>query len=582
MSLYLHAVTLVIAASAALAGVVGVCAGTSSRHWFWRALGLWAVVAGMLPIRSYEPALVLAVGLPVVAVSVRAMRWLAERKSGNGAASMYRVRFGVRDVLLVMALLGLALAVGLHLVRSMSTQSDWLRAKRASEIIVPAISMAVIGVLGWYLVRGRRWWWGVLGLMAAVGGFAWALPGHADWIYALDDHFGVLSLAPNRDRLAFLVALVGMAEYGALFVGLTWSLGPRTTWPRFQRVVGYTGLVLGGVPVAVVYCQMLTLTPFPPSQEATEIERRVVEIAQRVKTINEDSLPTNELEATVPGVAAEMQSLHAELLPILPAARTLAGDLSSLEAQQLREHTDYEHWRAVRILGRCLNAEAKTAALRGDSPRAAELALAVVRLGAANCQGGIMIDDLVGRALMGYGFRTLASGRKDFDDKALKRIIEALGSIDSMEESTATVIQRDMAYCERVYGWQMRFSNILARVTQGEVDEWENFASFIAAVRCWRAVNRLLQIDLAIRGFREQNGRLPATIDDLVPNWLAAAPSDPFSEQPIVYRITGEEDGFLLYSVGRGGRDDGGRFTKLTTYHSDNGYDLDLDTLTRP
>ena len=47
---------------------------------------------------------------------------------------------------------------------------------------------------------------------------------------------------------------------------------------------------------------------------------------------------------------------------------------------------------------------------------------------------------------------------------------------------------------------------------------------------------------------------------ELVPAWLPAVPLDPFSNRPLVYRIT--TNSFLLYSVGPDGKDDQGTSLK--------------------
>jgi hypothetical protein len=69
------------------------------------------------------------------------------------------------------------------------------------------------------------------------------------------------------------------------------------------------------------------------------------------------------------------------------------------------------------------------------------------------------------------------------------------------------------------------------------------------------------------------------SLSSLVPEYLDAMLFDPFTDQPLIYRI--ERDGFVLYSAGNDGRDDGGQFTNWVQMRKD-GFDFDLDTLTRP
>jgi hypothetical protein len=74
--------------------------------------------------------------------------------------------------------------------------------------------------------------------------------------------------------------------------------------------------------------------------------------------------------------------------------------------------------------------------------------------------------------------------------------------------------------------------------------------------RC-EQVQQNVQVALALAAYRSATGHYPAMLDDLAPKYLAAVPSDLFSGKPLIYRPT--ENGYLLYSVGVNGKDDGGR-----------------------
>lgn len=68
---------------------------------------------------------------------------------------------------------------------------------------------------------------------------------------------------------------------------------------------------------------------------------------------------------------------------------------------------------------------------------------------------------------------------------------------------------------------------------------------------------RSTQTALAIERFRAANGRLPRQLDELVPQFLSAIPTDPFDGQPLRYRRL--NIGYVVYSVGSDGQDNGGR-----------------------
>lgn len=69
---------------------------------------------------------------------------------------------------------------------------------------------------------------------------------------------------------------------------------------------------------------------------------------------------------------------------------------------------------------------------------------------------------------------------------------------------------------------------------------------------------KLLAAEAAVAALRffNDNGRLPASLDELVPQYLATVPIDPFTGQPLVFLQT--DDGVMIYTVYYNGVDDGG------------------------
>ncbi len=70
-------------------------------------------------------------------------------------------------------------------------------------------------------------------------------------------------------------------------------------------------------------------------------------------------------------------------------------------------------------------------------------------------------------------------------------------------------------------------------------------------------VQRNVRIAFALAAYHRDHGSYPAKLDDLAPKYLAAVPDDLFSGKALVYRPT--EKGYLFYSVGVNGKDEGGR-----------------------
>ena len=71
------------------------------------------------------------------------------------------------------------------------------------------------------------------------------------------------------------------------------------------------------------------------------------------------------------------------------------------------------------------------------------------------------------------------------------------------------------------------------------------------------AILRTTIAAIAIERFRLARGQLPENLSELVPQFLPTVPSDPFAGAPLRYHRIAK--GYVIYSVGADGRDDGGR-----------------------
>jgi len=71
-----------------------------------------------------------------------------------------------------------------------------------------------------------------------------------------------------------------------------------------------------------------------------------------------------------------------------------------------------------------------------------------------------------------------------------------------------------------------------------------------------RARCRGARLAFALKCYRSQHGKYPETLTSLVPGFLPVLPPDPFTGAPYAYQPEGE--GFVIYSLGANGKDDGG------------------------
>lgn len=98
-----------------------------------------------------------------------------------------------------------------------------------------------------------------------------------------------------------------------------------------------------------------------------------------------------------------------------------------------------------------------------------------------------------------------------------------------------------------------------------------------------RADLRCVLTALAVERYRLAHGRWPETLEQLVPNFLAEVPKDPYDRKPLRFKHL--DDGVLIYSVGPDGKDDGGKIDrqKYATPGSDMGFRLwNVDSRRQP
>ncbi|HEX5223007.1 MAG TPA: hypothetical protein VFZ59_25845 [Verrucomicrobiae bacterium] len=87
------------------------------------------------------------------------------------------------------------------------------------------------------------------------------------------------------------------------------------------------------------------------------------------------------------------------------------------------------------------------------------------------------------------------------------------------------------------------------------------------------ANQRLVLATLAIERFRNDNGRRPESLDELVPKYLAEVPEDPFTGMELEYR--GKEKGYVIYSLGPD-RENNEGLEKVDKKQSDDGRSYDI------
>jgi hypothetical protein len=81
------------------------------------------------------------------------------------------------------------------------------------------------------------------------------------------------------------------------------------------------------------------------------------------------------------------------------------------------------------------------------------------------------------------------------------------------------------------------------------------------------ADRRVARTSLAVERYRLAQGKPPQGLDELIPTYLDAVPTDPFDGQALRYSVLAK--GYVVYSIGEDGNDDGGAERKRENRRSD-------------
>jgi len=111
-------------------------------------------------------------------------------------------------------------------------------------------------------------------------------------------------------------------------------------------------------------------------------------------------------------------------------------------------------------------------------------------------------------------------------------------------------------------------TNSVARVNQlaGAFDRIRYYISLMSIPNFTRAGERAVQTEterqltlaaIALKRFQMRQGKLPPSLEALVPELLPTVPYDYMSAKPLIYRLKADGS-YVLYSVGEDGKDDGG------------------------
>ncbi len=559
--------------------LVMIWAAVGPQHWFRRGLGLWAAVMVMVPIGAWQVLWVLVFTAAFIFGIVQLGRGIARYRLRKNAASECstgtRYRYSLADLLLLVFLICLWLP-GLVAAARNTRGVNW------SGLVAAAAVWAGLAVMATKLSFGPRRVRAAVLLAITLPLGAYALtrtlrPVDLWWFMGGEGEPVETAISLTIAGLELVLVLVTGLTLIRVVRSNTTSSAKASSVKRWGAAVALAGLgSVAAIGLGYVYWDLLRRPPRVAKYELRGNQfARIREIAYRVYAINRADETVAELRRSRSriAVADELAELYAELLPMVAQENAVLYDPEKDATQEYFGPT----WQAMRGLSRSLQAESEWARNNGQPDVAGDYGLGCVGLSESLGRGGIALDALVGRSIEGGGYAQLALVRGELSKAKLREALAALARDAQRRDEMETVRARELDFCERVAGFPARLESTMLKIMRRKTP-WEQTLG--ETNRRHAVTNALLRTELASRLFALEKGRVATSLEELVQEYLAEMPFDAYSGRPLRWKV--ETDRLMIYSVGRDGIDDGGRFGDWSTYSaSKTGYDYDLDTWTR-
>jgi hypothetical protein len=185
----------------------------------------------------------------------------------------------------------------------------------------------------------------------------------------------------------------------------------------------------------------------------------------------------------------------------------------------------------MKRLAQAFTAEGKLAEMENRPADAAKSYLDAVHFGNEATRGGVLIDQMVGMAVESIGTSHLINLADRLGAKSCRETAVALETLDSQRQTWDEVMQQENDWSRRTFpGVRNEFARIIEHNSLQKVDR-----ACELKFKTREQKTRQLMIDFAARAYELDKGKSPASVSDLVPDYLQAIPQDPLTGANMVY-----------------------------------------------
>jgi hypothetical protein len=185
----------------------------------------------------------------------------------------------------------------------------------------------------------------------------------------------------------------------------------------------------------------------------------------------------------------------------------------------------------LKRLAQAFTAEGKLAEMENRPNDAAKSYIDTIHFGNESARGGVLIDELVGIAIEAIGRSSLTNLVDRLGAKSCRETAATLETLDAQRQTWDEVMQQENNWSRRNFpGMKYEYVRLIEHKSLRAVQ-----AAAERKFKQQQIRTRQLMVDLAARAYELDKGKPPASLADLVPDYLQAIPQDPLTGANMVY-----------------------------------------------
>lgn len=548
---------LLLASGAAVMALSALWTGWSRGWWFWRAMVFAAVPASLVPLEANEFILLCLITMPVLAAVAWFCRRLADRRGTGEPRRQTDRQFSLANLFLGFIVLGLLASSLRSVLVGHIILADWGLVWLATSIVAAALAAASPA-----LARGSgRKWLVVWTAAAAIGVASWW------WLHWNSDPLGLVAYFQWRPGMAIPVNLIEGELCFVLLVGffstaysLVERMRPQLDGGRNTTVYRAALVVLSllfVVPLALIYPVMIpprtAIGALPPSKEYELIRRAAFKLYD-LGLLRTTANPSTPVAVAQKPVLAVLDDLDREV----SQPGHITYDVSELAHARVRQSNADDPKYSLKgelcweIL-RAVHDERHAEAIR--------LSRLQWRIAQTHYRGGTILD-----YFYGFGGDENSSNRAIMveapllSDEECRKLLGEAQTMEAPDLDYETVKEYDDYWISVTSGWRDRLQETAVWLTGNRNPAYTRMTAdeFNKLRKRPLGSIRVVEYVLALELYHRKRGEWPESLSSVQAEYDLPELLDPYTKFPPIYRRT--SDGFLLYSVGLDGKDDGGNF----------------------